>query len=341
MTNVADVLAVGPHYTELILENIDFSSLALVGARFEKCSLRHCKFSDSDLSYARFVDCDLYCANFEKAMLYACWFRDGDLTKAVFKDAYMSGMRMSNVDVTHTDFGKDIQLGKNRKSDLVAPGQLENVISFGATIVSIAEYEKSQKSIVLNNFYLRISFRDDPQSETWRQFRRKSEVCKLVKRVFLENGYFEKGMEFYRDERVYGRKSMPLGFKRAFDWIFGDCLWGYGVGWHKAVISFMISVAFFAFIYLLLPSFDVSSGLSLGNGNKNAIMQFNSSTSCADKIHNVLYGCYFSLLTSTTASFGDIMPEGWAKLVAAIQISCGLVLISLLVASIAKRIANV
>src|ERR1017187_3962333 len=169
MTNVADVLAVGPHYTELILENIDFSSLALVGARFEKCSLRHCKFSDSDLSYARFVDCDLYCANFEKAMLYACWFREGDLTKAVFKDAYMSGMRMSNVDVTHTDFGKDIQLGKNRKSDLVAPGQLENVISFGATIVSIAEYEKSQKSIVLNNFYLRISFRDDPQSETWRQ----------------------------------------------------------------------------------------------------------------------------------------------------------------------------
>ncbi len=334
-----EAIASGPAYEDMILDGLDFSSRNMIGAHFQGCSLRQCKFCDADMSYVRFVDCDLYCVDFTGAMLYACWFTDCDLTKAVFADSYMSGMRMSGVDVTHTDFGKDIRLGRNRKAVVISSeGETEGAITFGATLPNVSEHEMSRDSILVKGFYLKINLRDDPSDEGWRAWRRRSELCTIVKRVLLENCSYENAMSFYYDVRVYRRKSLPIGIHRASDWFFGDCLWGFGVAWQRAVVSLFVSVSLFAGIYLLLPTFIKGSGLLVG---QPPLLQFSPGMDCSAAIKSLGYAFYFSLMTATTAAYGDVMPEGWAKFVAVLQVVCGVVLFSLLVASVARRIANV
>lgn len=336
--DIDHLLASGSSFKDLIFERVDFSGRLLIGARFENCSLRHCNFQDSDLSYVRFTGCDLYCADFANSSLYACWFNNCDLTKASFAQAYMSGMRMSDVDVTHASFGEAIRVGKNRKSLSLVENESKPVFPFGSKIPSINQIESDSQGIGVSGFFLWIEFSEDPKSESWRMWRRRSEVCKILKRIHLENGYLEKATRYYYLERVYRRFSMPKGIERFTDWFFGDCLWGYGVVSKKAVISLFISVLIFAGIYLLLPIMHSGSGIKMPSGK---IAHISLAMTSLEWIINVTYAIYFSALTAMISSFGDVTPLGWCKLVASIQLACSVVLISLLLASIAKRIANI
>ncbi len=337
--DIEKTISLGPVYKNVVLDKTVFSSRILVGARFEGCSLRDCDFSRADLSYARFIDCDLYRSNLTGAMLYACWFSNCDLTKAEFSNSYMSGFRLSNVDITHTSFGNSVQLGKNRKSVAISDrNETTPLLPFGSKIETISQFEESTSGIGVEGFHLWVELTVDPQGEEWRQWRRRSEVCKILKRVHLENGYFEEATNYYYLERLYKRFAMPWGWRRFADWFFGDLLWGYGVGWHKAVMVLLVSILFFSCIYLALPALGSGNGLMLPSGE---VAKISHSLGLKKSSANAGYTLLFSILTASLTGFQDIIPIGWGKLIVTIQVVFGILMISLLVASFAKRIANI
>jgi len=131
---------------------------------------------------------------------------------------------------------------------------------------------------------------------------------------------------------------MPWGWRRFTDWLFGDLLWGYGVGWHKAAMVLLVSILLFSGIYLVLPALGNGNGLLLPSGE---VAKVSHNLGLKQSCVNGGYVLLFSILTASLTGFQDIIPIGWGKLVVTFQVVFGILMISLLIASVSKRIANI
>lgn len=100
---------------------------------------------------------------------------------------------------------------------------------------------------------------------------------------------------------------------------------GYGYRPFRTVISSFLIWILFAILYWLISEY-ANGGLRLLNGE------------IISGLKGFGYAAYFSLITFTTTSFGDITPVGfWAKLIAGIQTLLGIIFTSLFIFALTKR----
>lgn len=100
---------------------------------------------------------------------------------------------------------------------------------------------------------------------------------------------------------------------------------GYGYRPFRTVISSFLIWILFAILYWLISEY-ANGGLRLLNGE------------IISGLKGFGYAAYFSLITFTTTSFGDITPVGfWAKLMAGIQTLLGIIFTSLFIFALTKR----
>lgn len=327
-------------YTDQDLDGHDFSRRCLIGAEFRNCKLRTTNFSGADLSYAVFVECDLYRADITNACLYATQIRDCDATKADFTGALLSGVRLVNVDVTHVVFDAGLPIGRVRKPQKIQPGfpqqdQRFAHVAFSEHIGDVKTLEESFDGVYLSGFDRAIVFSDDPPNERWRSNRRREEVAKILKQLLLSNGYYERAMEYYYLERRYRRLSIPWRSSRAFhrfvDFLTGEMLWGYGTRVSRVIASYSLATVASAATLVLLPILGPYGGIARVAPSGIPLLVRDPA-----EIPDVSY----YLLT---AAFGNASYEaiGWGKGIFVFYCLIALVLLSLLFASVARRLANI
>jgi hypothetical protein len=323
-----------------------YAATCQIGTEFANLDLRGADFSGADLSYARFVDCDLYEANFDGAMLYHCTFVDCELTKATFLGAYLSGFRLRGNDLTHAKFDRRPSIGVVRKPLAVAnPAKnfLESrgwlTVDTGEPLPSIATIEGEYKGIYCPSFRSAVVFSDDPVDEQWRSSRRREEVCKILRVQLLANGYADKALDFYFEERRFRRKAMVPSrgrwLKRLWDFLAGELFWGYSTRPFRPVAAYGIVVAIVGAAFVLLPGVAPGNGMRLvaTDSADNLVLDSRGALS------SWLQTCYF--LVTCAAGVSGFEPIGTlGQLLFAAYCIVSLAILTYMFAAIARRIGQ-
>ncbi len=324
------------HFENVCFDGHDFSSKCHIGIRFKNCSLRYCDFSNSDLSYAVFESCDMYRATFSGAVLYTTRLIDCDATKVNFEHAYLNGLRASNINITHACFGHDYCTGAVRKSH-EGKTYSGNWLSckLGDKIGDISQIEKEYSGILCESTSRAISF-DSHNNEVWRKWRRKSEISKTIQKIYEENGYRDKSLEYYYWYRVFFRKSSTNRIWRVVDYVFGGLVWGYGVKAWNPVIAFFVNAFVFSLLYACLPVLIPGSGIMVSGNLVSIIDECNLFNPAS--YFNSLYG---SLLISSLSVFGSVDMAGYGKMLAVVQVLVSILTMGLGISSLTKKMANI
>jgi hypothetical protein len=325
-------------FEDKTFDNCDFSNQCIVGVRFVRCRIRRTDFSGADLSYAIFEDCDVYETKFVEAVLYTCRFYGCDATKANFSGALLNGIRFQDTDITHAEFGKEYDVGKNRKWRM--PDRLHGKIlttkSFDSLGAPIRYVEAQYDGIFSQDTGHAIQFIDDPDNQDWRKWRRRSEVAKTVERLLVENGYKDRSLDVYFMYRYYDTRADRNHLSKYARVFFLEWVWGYGVKILRPVVAWAIVVMVFTLIYGLLPTWKPTAGLSFSSGSPLSLLE-------SGKIYWDRFVDFFvfSFQVSSLSVYGDMKPAGAARLIALLQQLLSVVIVGLVVATITRRIGNV
>jgi hypothetical protein len=324
---------------------LDFQSTCQIGRIFTDMDLRGANFSNCDLSYARFENCDLYEANFAGAMLYHCSFSDCELTKASFEGTYLSGFRMRGGDLTHAEFDLRPAIGAVRKPLRVAQPESNLYESrgwlsagTGEAIPAISTIEAQYRGIYSPDFHSAVVFSTDAAPEKWRSSRRREEVCKILRVQLQANGYSDKALDFYFEERRFRRRAIrpgPSHWPRRFvDFLFGELFWGYSTRPLRPVATYAILLTLTSVAYLFLPGLLPAEGVLASDDSGAArILSWDDGAAAFAKVCYFLATCAFG--TSSFEPTGSL-----AQLMFALYCVASLAILTLMFAAIARRIGQ-
>lgn len=93
----------------------------------------------------------------------------------------------------------------------------------------------------------------------------------------------------------------------------------------KKITNLLDRLSFFH-ILLLWCSILIAFGFLyvLATGEQTYLLH----TATQQPVHSILDSIYFSFITATSTGFGDIVPIGWFKIIAIIEVICGLILLT-------------
>ena len=121
--------------------------------------------------------------------------------------------------------------------------------------------------------------------------------------------------------------------------IVGNYAWyascGYGYRLWRILAASVVVVITWGFLYALLPLVNPGSGTTDKIDGLSSLTQLGAAEGWAILVDNV----YFSLVTFTTVGYGDVNPVGWAKGFAAVEGALGVLLASLVVFVLGRRVA--
>ena len=309
-----------------------FNRQCWIGAKFVDCTFRGATFEESDLSYAVFERCDLYRTNLSGACLYAARLIDCDATKAIFKGAFLAGVRVESIDITHAEFDQSLALGRVRKPTSASPGVPKGCleVDLGAPSHAVRFVEQNYQGIYRRGFDRVVVFSDDPSRERWRRHRRREEVAKIIKIITLENGYYERALKYYHLERRHRRKAIPwLSLRapaRVLDFLVGELFWGYGTSIVRPVLCYVLATLSVAGILIGL------NVTALPGGIKSAQTGIDAQLS---EYADVAY-----YLATVAVGNNAFTAYGLGAAIFLAHTFLSLVLLSLLFASTARRLAN-
>jgi uncharacterized protein YjbI with pentapeptide repeats len=144
----------------------------------------------------------------------------------------------------------------------------------------------------------------------------------------------------YKNLELVNDPSLPAGrrFTKGTE-VIGNYAWhsacGYGYRLWRILAASIVVVVTWGLLYALLPLFDAGSGTT----EKIAGITELSQLSTVGGLKIVVDNVYFSLVTFTTVGYGDVNPLGWAKILAAIEGALGVLLASLVVFVLGRRVA--
>ena len=122
------------------------------------------------------------------------------------------------------------------------------------------------------------------------------------------------------------RMQMPLYSRERASSKLVDLLCGYGEDTHR-VIGFSLGVVLVAALLYFL----------LGVRADNSVVVFNPAAGPGQNLHEFLTCIYFSIVTFTTVGFGDVVPLGATRIVAAVESFIGVFSISLFVVVFVRK----
>ena len=129
---------------------------------------------------------------------------------------------------------------------------------------------------------------------------------------------------------------MRHGPRRFSDWFFGDVLWGYGVQWAKALRSLALSIVAISVMYLAVPVVAPGSALQIPGGAAELGLDY----SLSENVRAAFYALYFTS-TFAVSGPGDVLPTGWARVLAISHLAWFALLITLVISAIARRLTSV
>lgn len=165
----------------------------------------------------------------------------------------------------------------------------------------------------------------DP-AEKQRLYHEAEEIYRNLCIVHDHQGHSQTAGYFFRREMIIRRYQLPLFSLKRFGFKLIDLFTGYGEQPEK-IIAFSIStILLFAVMYGTL---GVSSG--------SEIIRFDFQADISSNAISFLDCLYYSIITFTTLGYGDIIPLGFTRLLAASEAFIGAFALALFVVVVAKK----
>lgn len=155
------------------------------------------------------------------------------------------------------------------------------------------------------------------------------EICRNVRQSYEACGLTSNAGYFFHREMGLRRKQMPLwSWRRSLSKLV-DVLCGYGERPRRIVTFSLTQVLICALFYFFFGIID-------GDG----LIQFQADAQLMTNIGNLLNTLYFSVVTFTTLGYGDLIPVGLSRAVAAIQAFSGTFTLALFVIVFSKKMTR-
>jgi hypothetical protein len=157
-------------------------------------------------------------------------------------------------------------------------------------------------------------------------YQQAEEVYRHLRKVTEDEGLFDLSGRFFRGEMIARRMQLPLlsGPRMLSKTV--DFFCGYGEEPLRIIGFTMLLILFYACFYFL-------SGLSYAG----ELIQFDESQSIAKNIFYFFDALYFSVVTFTTLGYGDIVPQGFSRFLAATEALIGSFTLALFVVVFVKK----
>ena len=242
-----------------------------------------------------------------------------DLYHANLQNAHLFKINLENASLMKANLtGANLHCANLNNCNLLGANflgaKVDNVY-WGKELIQEAKAREAAKA---NNKTLMLDYYEQAE-EIYRHLRLISEA----------NGMFENAGHFFHKEMVMRRKQMkPWSTKRHISKIV-DIFCGYGEH-PMRVVLFSLSIIFFCSILYFL----------LGISDNGKIISFQANLSFAENIKHFLSSIYFSVVTFTTLGYGDLIPSGATRVLAAIEAFTGSFTIALFVVVFVKKMTR-
>jgi hypothetical protein len=172
----------------------------------------------------------------------------------------------------------------------------------------------------------RAAHREGREDEAMDLYAEAEQISRHLTAVNESRGHYILGGYYYHKEKIMRRMQMRLYSREWATSKLVDLLCGYGEDTHR-VIGFSLGVVLVcAVLYFLF-----------GVRADNTIVVLNPKAGLQHNVLDLLTCCYFSVVTFTTVGFGDVVPVGLSRVVAAIEAFIGVFSISLFVVVFVRK----
>ncbi len=160
-------------------------------------------------------------------------------------------------------------------------------------------------------------------------FEQGEEICRHLRKVGEFQGLFELSGAFFYKEMIMRRMQMPLFSAQRWVSAMVDRFCGYGEKPSRVIIFSLSFVVACACLYFMM-----------GIGAGNELLKFRLEQDAATNIITFFKTLYFSVVTFTTLGYGDIVPIGPSKVLAAIEAFTGSFTLALFVVVFVKKMTR-
>ncbi|MDN4502915.1 ion channel [Alteromonadaceae bacterium BrNp21-10] len=241
---------------------------------------------------------------------------NSDLYRANLENAHLfkldlSGSSLMKANFTHANLHYANLSGCNLLGAKFTDAKIENV-NWGACIL------QEQQAAKATTYVERIDFYEQAE-EVYRNLRQTAE----------NRGLFETAGAFFCKEMVMRRKQMPKYSVQRILSKLVEYFCGYGEHPNRVIGFSILLILLFAALYFFV-------GLS-ANGN---ITAFDTSISPLENTKHFFSALYFSVVTFTTLGYGDLVPIGIARALAALEAFLGSFTLALFVVVFVKKMTR-
>lgn len=224
--------------------------------------------------------------------------RRADLSRANLQGASLFNLDLRGAQLLKADFSRaNLNHAKLADADLLGAmleGTKLEEVDWGA----VAVQERSAHQMVA----------EGKQSEAARLYKEAEEVYRNLRRTYDSSGYFQDAGRFFYREMVMRRKLMPRWSAQRFWSKLVDLVCGYGESPPRVLLFSFFSIFGAAVFYLFL-------GVHTAHG----FLIFDAQAGVEENIWRYLTCVYYSVVTFCTIGYGDIVPVGYARPVAAVE----------------------
>ncbi len=174
-----------------------------------------------------------------------------------------------------------------------------------------------------------LAYQEKRQKESIDYFEQAEEICRNLRKVSEMQGLFELAGHFFYEEMLMRRYQMPkYSFQRGISKLV-DVFCGYG--------ERPLRVILFSLGFILMCGFCY---FALGISDNGQIAVFDASQSFVTNFMTLIKLMYFSVVTFTTLGYGDLVPVGPSRIVAAIEAFAGSFTLALFVVVFVKKMTR-
>lgn len=269
--------------------------------------LRRCDLSGINLAKTterpepfNLQNADLYRANLSRAHLYAVDFRHATLMKANFDGANLHAANLEDANLLGISLN-------NARLDHVHWGE------------RVVQEKQGQAAERHGDRALALDLYQQAE-ETYRNLR-----------INLEKaGLFDVAGHFFHREMIMRRKQMVTPSVARGMSLLVDLFSGYGEKPARVVLFSM------AFILLCACCYFLSAGVVY----QGTQIGLNTASSFSENLNQFFSCVYFSVVTFTTLGYGDLTPQGFTRVIAAIEAFAGSFTMALFVVVFVKKMTR-
>jgi hypothetical protein len=247
-----------------------------------------------------------------------------DLSGADLSRAHLRGASLFNIDLQGADLFKADLSGANMNHGLLANANLLGSVLDGAKM----ERVKWGECLVQEHNGMAAEA-DGRHEEARRCYDEAQEIYRTLRQAYDRVGRFDEAGHFFQREMAMKRRLLSRWSPARFWSKLAELYCGYGESPPKVIIAALIVIFMSGLLFFLIgvkgPGGPVQLAPHLGM-EQNLLM---------------LGDCvYYSVITFTTTGYGDIIPLGTSRAVAAVETCIGSFLMALFIAVFGKKMTR-